>query len=387
MKFDTLAIHAGEKPNYEAGGSGDVVVPLHLSTTFARKDVDVPTGGYEYSRSGNPTRLTLEARFAALENAAYGLAFASGLVAETTVLYTLLSPGDHIVAFDDLYGGSARLLNTAAKNWKFEVSYVDARDIEQVRTAIRPNTKLLWMETPTNPLMKLCDIRAVSKLAKAHGIICLVDNTFMSPYFQRPLDLGADISLHSTSKYINGHSDSIGGAIMLRDSKLYERLKFNQNAMGGIMSPFDSYLVLRGLRTLHVRMRSHEQNALTIASYLEKHSRVKKVYYPGLPSFAQHALAKEQMTGFGGMLSFDMDGTGEHAKRFLAALDLFLLAESLGGVESLIELPAAMTHASIAKDRREALGINDGLIRISVGIEHVDDLLADLDQAFEKAFS
>lgn len=383
MEFETKAIHIGEEPNLKEGGSGDVVIPIHLASTFARKEIEKPTGGYEYSRTGNPTRNALEKRLAILEDAKFGLAFSSGLAAETVIALTLLKSGDHVIAFDDLYGGTKRLFNSVFnKNFKIDFSYVDARDVENVRKAIRPNTKMIWLETPTNPLMKLCDIKAISNIAKKKKIIVVVDNTFMSPYLQKPLALGANIVVHSTTKYINGHSDSVGGAIMLSDNGVYKKLKFNQNAVGAIVSPFDSFLVMRGIKTLAIRMEKHNENAIRIAKYLENHPKIKKVNYPGLKNHPQHNLAKKQMSGFGGMLSFDIRGGIKEAKRFLKKLKIFALAESLGGVESLIEHPASMTHASIPKNEREKIGITDSLIRVSVGIENVEDLIGDLDNAF-----
>src|SRR3972149_1855605 len=385
MKFETKAIHVGEEPNLKEGGSGDVVVPIHLSSTFARREVDKPTGGYEYSRSGNPTRHALEKRLAALENARFGLAFSSGLAAETVLCMTLLKSGDHVIAFDDLYGGTKRLFNTIFnRNFGVEFSYVDARDKENIKREIRENTKLIWLETPTNPLMRLCDLKGISDIAREKGILTVVDNTFMSPYFQRPLDFGIDIVVHSTTKYLNGHSDSVGGAIMLSDEDIYNKLKFNQNAIGAILSPFDSYMVLRGIKTLAIRMDRHSQNAIDIARYLESHPKVRNVYYPGLKSHPQFEMARRQMSGFGGMISFEMDGGLEEARAFLEGLRIFSLAESLGGVESLIEHPALMTHASIPKEEREKVGITDSLIRVSVGIEDVDDLKEDLDNALRR---
>lgn len=385
MRFETSAIHIGEEPNLKEGGTGDVAMPIHLASTYARKKVNVPTAGYEYARTHNPTRDALQQRLAALEGAQYGLAFASGLGAETTLILSTLSAGDHIVAFDDLYGGTRRLL-TRVFNARFDisVSYVDARDSEEVRKQIRPETRLVWLESPTNPLMKLCDIRQISEIAHQNGAWVVVDNTFMSPYFQKPLVLGADIVLHSTTKYINGHSDSVGGALLLNNEDLYEKIKFTQNAAGAILSPFESYLILRGTKTLAVRMREHEKNALAIAQYLEKHPRVRRVNYPGLESHPQHQLARRQMSGFGGMLSFELDGDLAAAKKFVESLRFFALAESLGGVESLVELPALMTHASVPRIEREKIGLDDALIRLSVGIEHVDDLLEDMAAAFKK---
>ena len=383
MKFETEAIHAGEEPKLEGAGTGDVVVPIHLSSTFARREVTKPTCGYEYSRQGNPTREALETRLAALEGARWGLAFSSGMAAETTIGLSVLEPGDHVVAGDDLYGGTWRLFERVlAPHLGVSVSYVDATDPERVADALTERTKLVWLETPTNPLMRLCDIEAISSITRERGVLTAVDNTFVTPYFQRPLALGADVVVHSTSKYLNGHSDSIGGAVMLSDEELHKKLKFNQNAVGAILSPFDSYMVLRGTKTLAVRMREHEKNAMRVAEHLEGHPGVTRMYYPGLPSHPQHELATRQMFGFGGMLSFEIAGGLTEACAFLENLTLFALAESLGGVESLTELPALMTHASIPKEEREKVGVTDSLVRISVGIENGDDLIEDLDRAF-----
>lgn len=383
MRFATKAIHVGEEPDLRDGSSGDVVIPIHLSATFARKEVEKPTGGYEYSRTGNPTRHALEKRLAALENARFGLAFASGMAAELTLLISLLKSGDHVIAFNDLYGGTRRLFNEVLQKLGQEYTYVDASQSENVGKAIRSNTKLFWMETPTNPLMKLCDIKAIARIAREKNIITVIDNTFMTPYFQRPLDLGAEIVVHSTTKYLGGHSDVIGGAIMLSNEELYNKIKFNQNAIGAVPSPFDCFLVLRGIKTLPVRMQSHNQNAQKLAEYLESHPKVKKVNYPGLESHPQHKLAKRQMMGFGGMLSFEIKGDIKNVKSFLKRLKVFTLAESLGGVESLIEHPGLMTHASLPEKEREKIGITDNLIRISVGIEDIEDLIADLERAFK----
>jgi cystathionine gamma-lyase len=382
--FSTRAIHGGEKPDFREGAFGDVVVPIHLSTTYARKEVDIPTAGYEYSRFGNPTRDALEAKLASLENAKYGLAFASGLAAETTVLFSLLKSGDHIIAFDDLYGGTKRLFNRVIPDFNISVTYVDASVTANVEAAIKGDTKLIWLESPTNPMLKLSDIAAIATLAKNNGILVVVDNTFLSPYFQNPLDLGADIVLHSSTKYINGHSDVISGSLMLSNEALYEKLKFNQNAMGAILSPFDSFMVSRGIKTLALRMEQHNKNALMIANYLEKHPKVTKVYYPGLESHPQHQLAKQQARGFGGIISFEINGTGNQSRLFLQNLQLFALAESLGGVESLIELPDVMTHASVPVEDKLKAGITESLIRVSVGVEDAGDLIADLEQAFDK---
>ena len=382
MGFDTLAVHAGEEPDFDGHPSGDVVIPIHLATTFARRNVDEPTGGFEYSRSGNPTRFALEKKLAAIENARYGLAFSSGLGAETTLCLSLLKAGDHVVAFDDLYGGTRRLFTRVfQENYGIDFTYVDARDPENVKTAIRKNTRLVWLESPTNPLLRLCDILAIAGIAHDAGARVVVDNTFASPYFQQPVGLGADIVVHSTTKYINGHSDSIGGALITSDDELYKRLRINQNTAGAILSPFDSFLVARGIKTLALRMERHEKNAFAVAQFLSGHPKVAAVFYPGLASHPQHVLARKQMTGFSGMLSFELNGGENEAKRFLSNLHLFALAESLGGVESLIEHPATMTHASVPYQERTKVGVSDSLIRVSVGIENAEDLIADLDQA------
>lgn len=380
-EFDTRAIHAGEKPDFREGATGDVVVPIHLSTTFAREKIDEPTAGYEYTRSLNPTRKALEDKLAALENAQYALAFSSGLAAETSILLALLRAGDHIIASDDLYGGTKRLFNRIFNEYNIEVSYVDTVDAANVEKSIRPNTRIVWLESPTNPLLKLSDIAAIGAITKKHKIVLAVDNTFLSPYFQAPLDLGADIVLHSSTKYIGGHSDVLGGSVMLSDPDLYQKLQYHQNAVGAVLSPFDSYLTIRGIKTLGLRMQRHEENALLIGEFLENHPNVTKVIYPGLKSHPQYELAQKQTSGSGGIISFEIKGDLEDAKHFLESLELFALAESLGGVESLIELPALMTHASVAKEEREKIGITDTLIRVSVGVESAKDLIADLEIA------
>ncbi len=384
MKFSTKSIHAGEEPDFRDGATGDVVAALHLSTTFARREVEKPTGGYEYSRSLNPTRKALEEKLAALEKARFGLAFASGLAAETAVLLALLKTGDHVVATDDLYGGTQRLFRKVFETrFGIRFRFADTAQPEEVRKAITKDTRMIWVESPTNPLLKLTDIQEIAGIARQNKILLVVDNTFMSPYFQNPLVLGADLVLHSTSKYINGHSDSIGGAVMTNDAGLFEKVQFMQNSAGGMMSPFDSYLVLRGIKTLGMRMERHAANALAVAAFLERHPRVRKVIYPGLPSFPQHGLAQKQMNGYGSMMAVELEGDLETAKRFVESLRLFALAESLGGVESLIELPALMTHASVPAEVREKLGISDSLIRISVGVEDPEDLLNDLKTALD----
>lgn len=380
--FATKAIHVGEEPDFNEGATGDVVVPIHLSTTFARRKVTEPTAGYEYTRSLNPTRKALESKLASLENAAFGLAFSSGLAAESTLVLALLKPCDHIVAFDDLYGGTKRLFNNIFTNYGIEISYIDATSASNVSKAIRQNTRLVWIESPSNPLLKLCDIKTIAEITHKHNLLLVVDNTFLSPYFQKPLDLGADVVLHSSTKYIGGHSDVLGGSIMLSDNVLYEKIHYHQNATGAVLSPFDSYLTMRGIKTLELRMQRHNQNALQIAEFLERHPKVSKVIYPGLPSHPQHQLAMQQTTGSGGIVSFEIAGNIDDAKSFLERLTLFALAESLGGVESLIELPALMTHASVSKESREKIGITDTLIRISVGIEDSQDLINDLKHGF-----
>ena len=380
--FDTRAVHVGETP--DTGHTGDVTVPIHLASTFARAALETPPRGYEYSRSGNPTRDALEQRLAALEGGAFGLVFASGLAAETAVALSLLRPGDHVVLFDDLYGGSRRLFERIlGERWGVALSFVDARDPDHVRAALRPETRMIWLETPTNPLLRLCDIEAIAGLKQGREPLALVvDNTFATPFYQRPLDLGADLVVHSTTKYLNGHSDSVGGAVVTRDPALHEALRFHQNAAGAVLSPFDSYLVLRGLKTLGVRMRAHSANAHRIAEWLAGRPEVRRVIYPGLPSHPQHRLASRQMRGFGGMITVELEGGRARALAFLEGLELFHLAESLGGVESLVESPALMTHASVPAAAREKLGLSDSLVRLSVGIEDVDDLIADLEQAF-----
>ncbi|HLN44856.1 MAG TPA: PLP-dependent aspartate aminotransferase family protein [Candidatus Sulfotelmatobacter sp.] len=384
MKFSTKAIHCGEEPNLKEGGYGDIVTPIHLASTFARTEINKPTGGYEYARTGNPTRKALEKRLAELENAKYGLAFASGLAAETTLLLALSKTGDHIIAFEDLYGGTRRLFDKTLTNYGLEFTYVDATRKENVEAAITKKSKLIWLETPTNPLLKLCDIEGISRIAEKYNLLTVVDNTFATPYLQNPLDLGADIVVHSTTKYLGGHSDVVGGAILISNDELYSRLKFNQNAIGAVPSPFDCYLVLRGTKTLALRMDRHNYNALKLAEYLTSHSLVEKVNYPGLKSHPQHELAKKQMNGFGGIISFYLK-QNVNIKNFLSNLKIIALAESLGAVESLINQPASMTHASLTRRERDRIGITDNLLRLSVGIEDVEDLKTDLDQAFQQS--
>lgn len=381
--FDTRSIHVGEEPKFLEGSKYEVVAPIYLSSTYARKEVKNP-GIFQYSRSQNPTRFALEKRYASLEQTKYALGFASGLAAESTLLFTLLNPGDHIIGFDDLYGGTKRLFNQWHEKYNVKVSLVDATQTYLIEQEIKPQTKFIWLESPTNPLLKVCDIEAISAIAHRNNVLVIVDNTFLSPYFQNPAVLGADIVVHSVTKYIAGHSDVIGGAIMVNDTELYEKLKFNQNSLGVVPSPFDCYLVLRGLKTLSLRMDKHQSNAIAIAEYLEKHPKVDRVYFPGLPSHPQYSLNVKQAKGFGGVISFEIKGGEKEAVLFLESLALFSLAESLGGVESLIEHPALMTHSSITQKERDLAGIKDSLIRISIGVEDKADLLNDLEQAFEK---
>jgi len=378
--FATRAIHAGQQPDPSTGA---VVVPIYQTSTYAQDAVGKHRG-YEYSRTANPTRAALEQCIAALEGGAHGLAFASGMAAEAAVMQ-LLKPGDHTLAVDDLYGGSYRLFRRVLEPMGLTFSFVDGSDLAAVEKALTDRTRVVWVESPTNPLLKLVDIAAVSKLAHARQALLVVDNTFMSPYFQRPLSLGADIVVHSATKYLGGHSDVIGGTLVVNRDDLFERLAFLQNAVGGVPGPMDAWLVLRGLKTLAIRMREHDRNARLVAAFLSEHPRVARVFYPGLPKNPQRELAQRQMSGFGGMISFEVKGGLEPARRVVERTQLFTLAESLGGVESLIELPAAMTHASIPAETRRAHGVADGLVRISVGIEDVADLISDLDRALAQA--
>ena len=378
--FSTRAIHAGQAPD---PATGAVVVPIYQTSTYAQ-DALGKHRGYEYSRTGNPTRAALETCIAALEGGAHGLAFASGMAAEAAVMQ-LLKPGDHTVAVDDLYGGSYRLFRRVLEPMGLSFSFVDGSDTTAVEKSLTDRTRIVWVESPTNPLLKLVDIEAVSKLAHARQALLVVDNTFMSPYFQRPLSLGADIVVHSATKYLGGHSDVIGGTLVVNRDDLFERLSFLQNAVGGVPGPMDAWLVLRGIKTLAIRMREHDHNARQIAAFLVDHPKVARVFYPGLPDHPQRDLARKQMSGFGGMISFEVKGGLEPARRVVERTRLFTLAESLGGVESLIELPAAMTHASIPTETRRAHGVADGLVRVSVGIEDAPDLISDLDRALAEA--
>lgn len=372
MKFSTKAIHVGQEADPTTGAT---IVPIYQTSTYTQDAVGEHKG-FDYSRTINPTRVALEAQLASLENAKYGCAFASGMAATSAVL-NLLSAGDHVVVTDDLYGGTYRLFSKVLSRYGLEFTYVDMADLGAVKAAVKPNTKMFWVETPTNPMLKLVDIGGVAKL-RAGGQIVVVDNTFASPYFQQPLALGADIVVHSTTKYIGGHSDVVGGAGLTSNKDFYDVIKFHQNATGGVPGPMDAYLTMRGAKTLALRMREHAKNAQGIAEFLEGHGDVARVYYPGLASHPQHELAKRQMSGFGGMVSFTLRGPQSRAIDFANRMKYFSLAESLGGVESLICHPARMTHGSIPKEQREALGVTDGLLRLSVGIEDLEDLLEDL---------
>lgn len=380
MRFSTKAVHAGQEPDPT---TGSVVVPIYQASTFVQKAPGVE-GPYVYGRTGNPTRAALETSLAALEGGTYGLAFASGMAAETTLM-TLLGQGDHVVASDDLYGGTRRLFDGIMKDFGLSFSYVDATDTARVAGAVTPSTRMVWVESPTNPLLKIIDLKALSRIAHERGLLLVVDNTFMSPYLQRPLDLGADIVVHSTTKYLGGHSDLIGGAIVTSNEGAYGKLKFAQNSMGAVPGPLDCWLVLRGIKTLPLRMATHSSNAMRVAQFLERHPKVRRVIFPGLASHPQHSLAARQMNGFGGIVTFELAGGFGACRRLLTNLRVFLLAESLGGVESLAEHPATMTHASIPPEVREQLGITEGMVRLSVGIEDVEDLIEDLSQALDKA--
>ncbi|HYQ45224.1 MAG TPA: cystathionine gamma-synthase [Polyangiaceae bacterium] len=374
--FETLAVHAGYDPDPVHGA---VMPPVVMASTFAQPEPGKPLK-YDYSRSGNPTRSALESALAALEGGARGFAFSSGCAAATTLLHSL-KPGDHVISGDDVYGGTFRLFDKVMKPFGLESSFVDLGDLSKFEAAIKPSTRFVWFETPTNPTLKLADISAISAIAKARGVRVVVDNTFASPVLQRPLALGADVVLHSTTKYINGHSDVVGGALITSDAELCERIPFLQNAIGAVPSPMDCYLVMRGIKTLPLRMHAHVAGASELASRLAAHRGVSRVHYPGLASHPQHELAKRQMSGPGGMISLELACNLEGSRRFLQALRIFALAESLGGVESLAEHPALMTHASIPAENRKALGISDSLVRLSVGIEHVEDLWHDLQSA------
>lgn len=374
--FDTRAIHAGQEPDEVTGA---IMTPIFQTSTYVQRSPGEHTG-FEYSRTHNPTRHALEDCLASLEGGKYGIAFASGSAAMATIMH-LFKAGDHVVCGDDVYGGTYRLFNRVFKELGMGFSFVDMSDLDKFRASLTPETRLVWLESPTNPLLKISDIRAICDIAHERGIPVCVDNTFMSPYFQQPLALGADLVVHSTTKFVNGHSDVVGGIVITNDSEVHERLRFLQNAIGAVPGPMDAWLTLRGVKTLGIRMRQHEANAMKIAPFLENHPAVERVYYPGLESHPQHGLAKSQMNGFGGMITFELKGGLPAAKTLLETVKLFALAESLGGVESLIEHPAIMTHASIPAEVRAELGIGDGMVRLSVGIEDAADLIADLEHA------
>lgn len=377
LRFDiaTRAVHAGQEPDPTTGA---IMTPIFQTSTYVQPAVGEPLGHYDYGRTANPTREALEANLAALESGSHAVAFASGLAAIDAIVRRL-STGDHVVSEENTYGGTARMFNHVLSRMGIEFTYVDTGDPGAVQEAMRPNTKLVHVETPTNPMMRVCDIAATAEIAHAGGARLCVDNTFASPYNQRPLELGADFSVHSSTKYVNGHSDVIGGIVAVQDDELAEELVFIRKSTGAVPGPMDCWLTLRGLKTLHVRMRQHNANGMAVAKYLEAHPKVDRVLYPGLPSHPQHDLAARQMTGFTGMVSVDV-GTLERAKALTEHLRLFALAESLGGVESLISVPALMTHASVPEERREAMGVTSGLVRLSVGIEDETDLLEDLER-------
>ncbi|WP_394739698.1 cystathionine gamma-synthase [Natronococcus roseus] len=380
FRFETRSIHAGQEPDADTGA---LMTPIHANSTY-QQDAPGEHRGYEYSRTGNPTRTDLEANLASLENADYGRAFASGMASINTVL-NLLEAGDHVVTGNDVYGGTHRIFTQVYEDYDIDFSFVDMTDLDAIESAFREETELLWLETPTNPLMSIVDVEGASEIAHAHDALCAIDNTFATPYLQRPLELGADIVSHSLTKYLGGHSDVVGGALLTDDADLDERFGFYQNAVGATPGPFESFLVLRGTKTLPVRMDRHCENARAIAEWLEDHPDVDRVYYPGLDSHPGHEIAREQMDDFGGMLSFELDASLEETSEVVSGTEIFTLAESLGGVESLIEQPAPMTHAAIPREERLEAGLTDGLVRVSVGIEHADDLIADLETAIESA--
>jgi cystathionine beta-lyase/cystathionine gamma-synthase len=378
MGFRTDAIHAGQEPDPTTGA---VAVPIYQTSTYVQQGLG-KNKGYEYARTENPTRIALEQNLTVLEGGLAACAFASGMAAETAVTQLLLEQGDHVVCTQNVYGGTFRLFNTIVKKYGVEFSWIDTTHVENVRQAIRPNTKMVFVETPTNPLMSITDIAGVASVTHEAGCRLVVDNTFMSPYLQRPIALGADIVIHSTTKFLNGHSDSVGGIVVVKHKVDGEQLHHIQNAAGAILSPFDSWLVLRGIKTLPLRMEAHNSNGMTVARYLNSRPEVLKVYYPGLPDHPQQQLAQRQMSGFGGMITFDLGSLGA-ASRFLEKVQLCSLGGSLGGVETLISHPATMSHGSVPQDARERMGITEGLIRLSVGIEDTEDLIADLSNAFD----
>jgi cystathionine gamma-lyase len=379
-RIETKSIHAGQSPDEETGA---IMPPIYATSTYVQ-DGPGEDRGYEYSRTGNPTRTTLEDNLAALEGGEYGRAFASGMASINTVL-NLFEAGDHVIAGDDVYGGTYRLFRQVYEDYDLSFSFVDTTDHDEVRNALRPETELVWVETPTNPLLRINDIEGLAEIAHEHDALCAVDNTFATPYLQQPLEYGADIVSHSLTKYLGGHSDVVGGALVTDDQELDEQFGFYQNSVGATPDPFGCFLMLRGTKTLPLRMDRHCENARELATRLYEHPDVSQVYYPGLDTHTGHELAAEQMSDFGGMVSFELDATLDEAAEFVSSTEIAALAESLGGVESLIEQPATMTHASIPREERLEAGLTDGLVRMSVGIEHVDDLWTDLEQALETA--
>lgn len=378
MKFETLAIHAGQRPDKTFGAMS---VPIYQTSIFVFEDVG-KTKGYDYSRTANPTRKVLEDTIAQLEGGKAGFAFATGMAAETTVIH-LLKAGDHVISGDDIYGGTYRLFQKVMQNFGLEFTFLRMDSRQKIEQAIKPNTRMLWLETPSNPLLNIIDIEMVVDIAKKHNLMTVMDNTFATPYFLRPIEYGVDLVVHSTTKYLNGHCDVVGGAVVTTTDELSERMQFLLNAMGTCASPFNCWLVLRGIETLPVRMRQHEENAVTVANYLKGNPAVKRVFYPGLDSHPGHEIARKQMLGFGGVVSFEMKGGIKAVNNFLRKLKVFSLAESLGGVASLAEHPATMSHASMPKDHREKVGVTDELVRLSVGLENINDLLNDLGQALK----
>ena len=378
MRFETLAIHSGRQPDPTTGA---LATPIYQTSTFVFEDVGV-TRGYDYSRTANPTRKALENCIAELEGGKAGFAFATGMAAETTVMH-LLKAGDHVISGDDIYGGTYRLFEKVMKEFGLEFTFLRMDDGERIEEAIRPNTRMIWIETPSNPLLNIVDIEMVVDIARRHNLMTVADNTFPTPYFLRPIEYGVDLVVHSTTKYLNGHCDVVGGAVVTTTDELTERVQFLLNALGTCASPFDCWLVLRGIKTLPVRMMRQEENAAQVAAYLEKHPKVEKVFYPGLKSHPGHEIAVRQMGGFGSVVSFEIEGGIEAVNSFLRSVTIFSLAESLGGVDSLVEHPATMSHASMPEDVRRGVGITDSLIRLSVGLENVDDLIEDLAQALE----
>lgn len=376
MKFETRAIWVGQAADQATGAT---IVPIYQTSTFRQEEVS-RNKGYEYSRVGNPTRTALDLCLASLEEGKHGLTFSSGLAAEHAI-FSVLKPGDHVIVPEDMYGGTYRLIKQVLEPLGINFSFTDFTNIEAISSSFRPATRMVWIETPTNPILKIFDIEAITGLSRSRNAISVVDNTFATPYFQKPLLLGSDVVVHSTTKYINGHSDLIGGAVVLNDDTLYDKIKLVQKSVGAVPSPFDSWLTLRGVKTLAVRMRQHEENAMEVALFLNEHPMVEAVYFPGLKSHPGHDIAKKQMTGFGGVVSFKIKGGLNEANRFFKKLEVFQLADSLGGVESLANYSALMTHEAFPPDLRKKIGVTDNLIRLSIGIEHKDDLIADLKQA------